>query len=301
LLNCKTGIEELVSGPFMMKEPMKHHTSLKIGGPADYLIIPQSQEELEKLLLFSRNEFIPFFIMGAGTNLLVSDKGIRGLTVKLEKPFRHIRFDRERVTVGAGASLPMLSIKASRAGLSGLEFAAGIPGTAGAAAIINAGAYGSSMSDIISSIKVLTWQGEIKIISSRELEFNYRYSSLLEESWIVLEIGLDLVEGDYNKIKSRMEELLEHRRLNHPIEPSAGSVFRNPQGKSAGKLIEEAGCKGLRVGDAQVSTKHANFIVNLGNSRYIDYLEVIKKVREKVKNKFGVLLELELNMVGEDS
>ncbi|RQD74138.1 MAG: UDP-N-acetylmuramate dehydrogenase [Candidatus Syntrophonatronum acetioxidans] len=285
----------------MVNEPMKNHTSLKMGGPADYLIIPQNQEELVKLLLFSRKEFIPFFIFGAGTNLLVSDKGIRGLAVKMDKSFRTLSFERSQIRAGAGLPLPMLSAKAARAGLSGMEFAAGIPGTTGAAAVINAGAYGNSMSDIITSIKVLTWQGEIRTINSREMQFGYRYSSLLEESWIVLEVQLALVEGDYSNIKSRMEEFLEHRRLNHPVEPSAGSVFRNPPGNSAGKLIEEAGCKGLRVGDAQVSNRHANFIINLGTASCIDYLEVIKIIREKVKSKFGILLELELSLVGEES
>lgn len=302
MIDFKKGLQEVISSSsFMVDEPMKNHTSLKIGGPADYFIIPQNPEEIRKLLAFTRKEFIPLFVFGGGTNLLVSDKGIRGITVKINKPFRTLNIKGTRLKAGAGFPLPQLALKAARAGLSGLEFAGGIPGNSGGAAIINAGAYGNSMADIITSIKVLTWQGEERVIPARELEFGYRHSNLLRENWIVMEISLRLVEGDYGKIRSRMEELLEHRRQNHPQEPSAGSVFRNPPGEHAGKLIEGAGCKGLGVGDARVSHRHANFIVNLGNSSYTDYLKVINMVRDRVHQKFGIFLEPEISIVGEDS
>lgn len=295
------GIKEITSGDIKIQEPMKNHTSLRIGGPADFLVIPNNIREARDLLLFCRKEFIPLFVFGGGTNLLVSDKGIRGIALKLEKPFRTIDINGSEVTVGAGFPLPLLANYVGQEGLSGLEFAAGIPGTVGGAAGINAGAYGNCMAEIITGVKVLTWEGEMRVIPADEISFSYRYTSLLEENWIILETRFRLVPGDHDKIKRRTEELLSLRRRNHPIEPSAGSVFKNPLGESAGRLIEMAGCKGLRVGDAQVSLKHANFIVNLGNAQFVDYVKVITAVRKKVFAKCGIWLDPEINLVGEES
>ncbi len=300
-MKLAAGIKEISCSTLKTKEPMSSHTSLKIGGPADYFIIPGGSEELKELLCFCRNEFIPLFVFSGGTNILVSDKGIRGLAVKLNKAFKNIDINGSRVTVGAGMPLPMLAARTVQEGLSGLEFAAGIPGAVGGAVVINAGAYGNCMAELISKVKVLTWQGEIKVIFSNELDFDYRHSSLLRKNWIVLEVELELVRGEYISIKQRMEELLNYRRKNHPTQPSAGSVFRNPPGESAGRLIERAGCKGLRIGDAQVSQKHANFIINLGRARAVDYLEVITRVRKRVYEEFGFMLEPEINIVGEES
>ncbi len=300
-MKLEAGIKEISCSTLKIKEPMANHTSLKIGGPADYFIVPGEEEELKELLHFCRNEFIPFFVFSGGTNILVSDKGIRGLAVKIGEAFKFSDISGSRITAGAGMPLPVLAARAAREGLSGLEFAAGIPGAVGGAVLINAGAYGNCMADLIRRVKVLTWQGEIKIINYDELNFGYRHSSLIRENWIVLEAEMKLVRGEYISIKQKMEKLLSQRRKNHPVQPSAGSVFRNPLEESAGRLIERSGCKGLRVGDAQVSHKHANFIINLGRARATDYLEVITRVRERVFEEFGVMLEPEINMVGEES
>ena len=295
------GLQEIAPGVIKTQEPMKNHTSLHIGGPADYLVTPQGINQLKGLLRFSRREVVPFFILGGGTNLLVSDKGIRGVVVKLEKPFKEIQFDGSKVTVGAGTSLPLLAIRAAQQGLSGLEFAGGIPGTLGGAVGINAGAYGNCMADVVCSVTVLTWEGEVLEIEAEQLDFSYRCSGLLKKNWIVLEARLKLVPGDSNGIRERMEGFLAQRRAKHPTEPSAGSVFKNLPEQPAGSLIEGAGCKGLRVGDAQVSPRHANFIVNLGSATFQDYMKVIIMVRGRVFEKYGVWLNPEINMVGEES
>ncbi len=295
------GLQEIAPGIIKTQEPMRNHTSLHIGGPADYLVVPQGIDQLKALLHFSRKEFVPLFILGGGTNLLVSDKGIRGIVVKLDEPFKKIEFDGHRVTVGAGLSLPVLAQRAARQGLSGLEFAGGIPGTVGGAVSINAGAYGDCMAIVICSVTVLTWEGEVLEVPAHQLEFSYRCSGLLKKNWIVLESHLELVPGDPIAIRERMEGFLAQRRAKHPTEPSAGSVFKNLPEEPAGRLIEGANCKGLRVGDAQVSNKHANFIVNLGRATFKDYLKVILTVQKRVFEKYGVWLNPEINMVGEES
>ena len=301
MIQLTAGLQEIVPGGIKTQEPMKNHTSLHIGGPADYLAVPREINQLKALLRFSQREFVPFFILGGGTNLLVSDRGIRGVVVKLDKNFKEIRFDGTRVTVGAGTSLPLLALKAAQQGLSGLEFAGGIPGTLGGAVGINAGAYGNCMADVVRSLKVITWEGEIIEFQAQQLDFSYRCSGLLKKNCIVLEASLELVPGNPEEIRERMEGFLSQRRSKHPTEPSAGSVFKNLPNKPAGRLIEGAGCKGLRVGDAQVSLRHANFIVNLGAATYRDYLKVIAMVRERVYKEYNVWLNPEINMVGEES
>lgn len=295
------GLKEKVRSEIKTQEPMGRHTSLGIGGPADFLVIPRDIQEIKDLLQFCRKEFIPFFVFGGGTNLLVSHRGIRGLAVKLERPLGQIKIKGPRVVAGAGVSLPRLASRVAREGLSGLEFAAGIPGSAGGAAVINAGAYGSCLGDTLRQLKVLTWQGETTTVKREELGLAYRCSRLMQESWIVLEVELELVPGEPERIRKRMDHFLDLRKEKHPTGPSAGSVFRNPGGHHAGRLIEGAGCKGLRVGDAQVSHRHANFIVNLGSASFKDYLEVMNRVRARVQESSGLWLEPEINIVGEES
>lgn len=295
------GLQEIAPGLIKTHESMKNYTSLHIGGPADYLVSPRGIDQLKALLRFSRREFVPFFILGGGTNLLVSDRGIRGIVVKLEKPFKEVQFNGTQVTVGAGISLPLLALRAAQQGLSGLEFAGGIPGTLGGAVVINAGAYGNCMADVVRSVTVITWEGEVLEIQAEQLDFSYRCSGLLKSNCIVLVARLELVSGDTQKIRERMEGFLAQRRVKHPTEPSAGSVFKNLPEESAGRLIQGAGCKGFRVGDAQVSPRHANFIVNLGSATFKDYLKVIMIVRERVFEKYNVWLNPEINMVGEES
>lgn len=271
---------------------IKKYTTYKLEGTVSEIYIPSDVLELKNLLAELKNKNIRYKILGNGSNLIVSSK-YDGVLIKL-KNFDTLNIDGNTVKVGAGYMLPKLALKCAENGLSGLEFAYGIPATIGGAVYQNAGAYGFSIDKVIKDVTILDGNYEIITLSKAELKFGYRDSIFKHKNFICLEVTLELRKGNSEDILEKMKENLKHRKENQPLEyPSAGSVFRNPIGYSAGKLIEEAGCKGAQVGDAMVSYKHANFIVNTGKATAEDVLELIKLVQKKVEDKTGILLETE--------
>ncbi len=281
-----------------INEPLSKHTTWRVGGPAEIMCLPQSPEDCAFLLRLCSTYQIPVTLLGSGSNVLVADGGLKGVVIKTQK-LKTVVWDGVQVTAGAGVSLPFLSQEAYKKSLSGLEFAAGIPGTIGGAAIMNAGAYGSSLAQVVSRITTLTEEGKFKIYSREELQFNYRTSILKNKNELVVEVVLLLKPGDPLEIRKAMDKNLREREAKQPLNlPNAGSVFKNPPGDSAGRLIEAAGAKGWRVGDAQVSEKHANFIVNLGKAKAADIIQLIKEVQRTVKEKFSVTLETEIIFLG---
>lgn len=271
---------------------IKKYTTYKLEGTVSEIYIPSDVLELKNLLAELKNKNIRYKILGNGSNLIVSSK-YDGVLIKL-KNFDTLNIDGNTVKVGAGYMLPKLALKCAENGLSGLEFAYGIPATIGGAVYQNAGAYGFSIDKVIKDVTILDGNYEIITLSKDELKFGYRDSIFKHKNFICLEVTLELKKGNSEDILEKMKENLKHRKENQPLEyPSAGSVFRNPIGYSAGKLIEEAGCKGAQVGDAMVSYKHANFIVNTGKATAEDVLELIKLVQKKVEDKTGILLETE--------
>lgn len=271
---------------------IKKYTTYKLEGTVSEIYVPSDVLELKNLLAELKNKNIRYKILGNGSNLIVSSK-YDGVLIKL-KNFDTLNIDGNTVKVGAGYMLPKLALKCAENGLSGLEFAYGIPATIGGAVYQNAGAYGFSIDKVIKDVTILDGNYEIITLSKAELKFGYRDSVFKHKNFICLEVTLELKKGNSEDILEKMKENLKHRKENQPLEyPSAGSVFRNPIGYSAGKLIEEAGCKGAQVGDVMVSYKHANFIVNIGKATAEDVLELIKLVQKKVKDKTGILLETE--------
>lgn len=271
---------------------IKKYTTYKLEGTVSEIYVPSDVLELKNLLAELKNKNIRYKILGNGSNLIVSSK-YDGVLIKL-KNFDTLNIDGNTVKVGAGYMLPKLALKCAENGLSGLEFAYGIPATIGGAVYQNAGAYGFSIDKVIKDVTILDGNYEIITLSKAELKFGYRDSVFKHKNFICLEVTLELKKGNSEDILEKMKENLKHRKENQPLEyPSAGSVFRNPIGYSAGKLIEEAGCKGAQVGDAMVSYKHANFIVNTGKATAEDVLELIKLVQKKVEDKTGILLETE--------
>ncbi len=284
----------------LAEEPMASHTTFRIGGPADYFVMPETTEELSAVLKLCKEEKIPYFILGNGSNLLVGDKGFRGIVIQLYKNFDGIRIDGTTVTAKAGAMLIRTAKEAGKAGLTGLEFASGIPGTIGGAMVMNAGAYGGEMKDVVTAVTVLTKDGEIRKLTGEEMKFRYRGSVIEDEGYIVLEATMQLKKGDLQEIQSRMEELSLQRRTKQPIEyPSAGSTFKRPEGYFAGKLIMDAGLRGFSVGGAQVSEKHCGFVINAGGATAADVMQLMKEVSDRVEAEFGVPLEPEVKRVGE--
>jgi UDP-N-acetylmuramate dehydrogenase len=284
----------------LVGEELKKHLYIKIGGRADYLLFPKTYKELREIISFFKCENIPITIIGKGSNLIVRDGGIRGAVISLEK-INHITVKDEYIYAGAGASLIKTAKVALKCHLTGLEFASGIPGTIGGAVFMNAGAYGGEMKDVLDSVIVLTKTNEIKVRDAKDLEFAYRKTNLEENEEIVLEAIFKLKYGNYKEIKELMDHLTKQRKLKQPLEyPSCGSVFKRPPGLYAGKLIQDAGLQGYRVGGAVVSSKHANFILNDNKATAKDYIAVIEHVREEVFKKIGVMLELEVRIIGED-
>lgn len=282
-------------------ELMKNHTSFKIGGPADVFIIPSSIDELINAIKIARQKEIPYFIMGNGTNLLVKDGGIRGVVIKVNSSIDKLMVEGEKIRAQAGALLSSISKFALENSLTGIEFASGIPGTVGGAVMMNAGAYNGEIKDIVSKVTALTRDNEIVTYTNEEMNFGYRKSRVIEEELVVLEVEFSLRKGDYEEISNKMQELKDKRTSKQPLElPSAGSTFKRPEGHFAGQLIDEAGLRGLRYKDAQVSQKHCGFIVNLGNATYKDISTLITIVQKTVKDVHGVDLELEIKVVGED-
>ncbi len=280
-------------------EPMKNHTTFRGGGFADILAQPKSTKELTALIEAARSENIPVTIIGNGSNLLVTDKGIRGLVIKIAKEFSDISVDGDVITAQSGALLSRIASIAYENSLSGFEFASGIPGTIGGAVYMNAGAYGGEIKDVLESCEYLE-NGEIKIARIDELELSYRRSKFSEKGGIITGVSLRLKKSDKSEILAKMQDYKTRRVTKQPLEyASAGSTFKRPAGYFAGALIEGAGLKGLSVGDAEVSKKHAGFIINKGNATAGDIIELIELVRKKVYESSGVMLEPEVKIIGE--
>jgi len=281
-------------------EPLKNHTSLRIGGPADIFCTPGNIEDLKKIVSISKERNIPFWIVGNGTNLLVLDNGIRGLIINLNKGFKKIEFSDKIVKVGAGVSLAFLSKICLNRELSGLEFVCNVPGAMGGAIINNASFKGSCIADIVQNVTFLTRENKIEKISKPNLNFNYRVCNLKDKSVIILEATLLLKKGNKEEIKSRMRENIKIREIKQPLNKlSAGSIFKNPPGYYAGELAEKVGAKELSHGKAQVSFKHANFIINNGGALAEDILYLIEEIERRVKKNFGIQLEREIEILGE--
>ncbi|MDO5423693.1 MAG: UDP-N-acetylmuramate dehydrogenase [Eubacteriales bacterium] len=281
-------------------EPMKNHTTFRIGGPADYFVKPHSKAEIAAVLKACRNANEPYFILGNGSNLLVGDNGYRGLVLQIFKNYCDITQEGERLRIKSGALLSKAAKKALEFGLTGLEFASGIPGTMGGAIYMNAGAYGSEIRDILTEATVLTEDLEIRTIPAAELELGYRTSNVAKNGWIVLEAVLTLKKGSRTEIQARMDELKNRRITKQPLEyPSAGSTFKRPEGYFAGKLIMDSGLAGYTVGGAQVSEKHCGFVINTGNATAKDVTDLMKAVTDTVYEKFQVRLEPEVRLLGE--
>ena len=282
------------------QEPMSRHTTFRIGGPADFYLCPHSTNEVQEIVEICKEEKLPYFVLGNGSNLLVSDKGYRGVVIQLWKNFSDITVKDCCIQAKAGALLSKVAAEALEAGLTGMEFASGIPGTIGGAAFMNAGAYGGEMKDIIKSVKVLDTQGEVRVLPKEELKMGYRTSIVKEKGYTVLSVELELTRGNQEEIRNTMEDLKERRTSKQPLEmPSAGSTFKRPEGYVAGKLIMDSGLRGFSVGGAQVSEKHCGFVVNKGGATAMDVLNLIREVQRRVKEQFGVDLETEVRFLGE--
>lgn len=276
--------------------PLKNLNTWRIGGLAETVFWPANEEELQKVWIRAKKNGVPIQLFGRGSNVLFPDAGLKGITL-ISTSLDQVAWDSEYVRVGAGYSLARLAQEAADRGLSGLEFARGIPGTVGGAIIMNAGAHGSSIQDILEVVKVLTDAGEFEKLGKEKIQFGYRECSLRDKASIV-EGGFRLKSGDSEEIRQRMRENMARRKAAQPLElPNAGSVFRNPPGDSAGRLIEAAGWKGKKLGGAQVSPKHANFIVNYGNATAQDVLTLISEIQMDVQNKFGIELKTEVRYI----
>lgn len=284
----------------LVAEPMKNHTTFRIGGPADALALPKTPEEVAEVVRFCHEHAQSYYVLGNGSNLLVSDEGYRGLVLQLYRNFNDIQVNGETITVQSGAMLAAVARTAYQTGLTGLEFASGIPGTIGGAVVMNAGAYGGEMKNVLKEVTVLTKEGEVLVIPAKALELGYRTSVIPKNGWIVLGAVLQLKKGDQEQILARMEELKEQRITKQPLDlPSAGSTFKRPEGYFAGKLIMDAGLRGFTVGGAQVSEKHCGFVVNRGNATAADVWELICEVKRRVKEMTGVELEPEVKLLGD--
>lgn len=284
----------------LVAEPMKNHTTFRIGGPADALALPKTPEEVAEVVRFCHEHAQSYYVLGNGSNLLVSDEGYSGLVLQLYRNFNDIQVNGETITVQSGAMLAAVARTAYQTGLTGLEFASGIPGTIGGAVVMNAGAYGGEMKNVLKEVTVLTKEGEVLVIPAKALELGYRTSVIPKNGWIVLGAVLQLKKGDQEQILARMEELKEQRITKQPLDlPSAGSTFKRPEGYFAGKLIMDAGLRGFTVGGAQVSEKHCGFVVNRGNATAADVWELICEVKRRVKEMTGVELEPEVKLLGD--
>ena len=282
------------------EEPMKKHTTFRIGGPAEYLILPQTTEEIADVIKLCRQEEIPWYIVGNGSNLLVADEGVRGVVIQLLRNFNQIQVEGCQIRMQAGAQNAAVAKRALDASLTGFEFAAGIPGTIGGAVVMNAGAYGGEMKDILKEVTVLDPNGMIRTIPAEELELGYRTSIIARKGYVVLEAVIVLKTGAPKEIKAAMDELKEKRVTKQPLEyPSAGSTFKRPEGYFAGKLIMDAGLRGFSVGGAQISEKHCGFVINKGNATAKDVTKLMDETKKIVMEKFGVALEPEVKRLGQ--
>lgn len=281
-------------------EPMKSHTTFRVGGPADLFVTPETSEEVRAVIDMCRSEEIDCHIIGNGSNLLVSDRGVRGVVVQIAKAMNKIESNGEQIRAQAGALLSEVAAHALKDGLAGFEFAAGIPGTLGGACVMNAGAYGGEMKDVLYEVTVLTPQGEFLVLKEDELELGYRTSVIARKGYIVLEAVIRLKKGDEEEIRRQMEDLRDRRISKQPLEyPSAGSTFKRPEGYFAGKLIQDAGLRGYTFGGAQVSEKHCGFVINRGDATAAEVAELMRRVADKVEEQFKVRLEPEVKRLGD--
>lgn len=298
-------LQDIFSGctdrPLLLEEPMSRHTSFRIGGPADMMAMPKNEAELSNLLQKAAANNIPVTLIGNGSNLLVRDKGIRGLVIKLGNMLNEILVDGNKITFGSGVSLALASRKAAENSLSGMEFAVGIPGSIGGAVYMNAGAYDGEMANVVAAVRVMDATGKVTIMSAEELRFGYRKTALQESGLIVTSVTVVLQKAEQQKIMAKMDDFSQRRIIKQPLElPSAGSMFKRPPGYYAGTLIEQTGLKGYSVGGAQISEKHAGFVVNTGNATAADVLGLIKDVQDRVLAAHGVLLQPEVLVIGEE-
>ena len=285
----------------LVDELMKNHTSFKIGGPADILVTPNSIEEVQKVVKICYENSIPTFYMGNGSNLLVRDKGMRCVVIKIGENLSNVKIEGTKVIAQSGILLSRLSKMILRDNLKGFEFADGIPGSLGGAVTMNAGAYDGEMKDVVKRCKAIDKEGNLIEISGEDLQLGYRTSVIQKKNYLVLEVELELEKGDYTEIKKQIDDLTFKRTSKQPLHmPSAGSVFKRPPGFFAGKLIEDSNLKGYRIGGAQVSEKHAGFIVNAGGATAKDVLDLINHIQNTVKTNFDVILEPEIRIVGEE-
>ena len=285
----------------LIDEPMSRHTTFRVGGPADFFVTPKAKEEVRAVIRICKEAGMPYYIIGNGSNLLVSDAGYRGVIVQIYKEMNEVKVEGDLVKAQAGALLSGIAAKALGAELSGFEFASGIPGTIGGACVMNAGAYGGEMKDVLEFVTVLTGEGKIIELGRNELELGYRTSVIAKKGYIVLGAVLKLERGDGEKIKTYMDELKEKRVTKQPLEyPSAGSTFKRPEGYFAGKLIEDAGLRGFQVGGAQVSEKHCGFVINRNHATAADIMELMRQVQIRVKENSGVDLEPEVKRLGDE-
>ena len=281
-------------------EPMKQHTTFKIGGPADYFLVPETGEEVGEIIKICRKTDTPYFILGNGSNLLVGDGGYRGAVIQVYRNMSAVTVEGTTITAQAGALLSAVAAAAKNASLTGFEFAGGIPGTVGGAAVMNAGAYGGEMKDVLVEVTVMDAEGKIFAISAEKLELGYRTSVIKKAGYIVLEAKIRLKEGDQEAIRERMKELTIQRTTKQPLEyPSAGSTFKRPEGYFAGKLVMDSGLRGYQVGGARISEKHCGFVINAGDATAKDVRTLMDNVRDIVYEKYGVTLEPEVKFLGE--
>lgn len=278
---------------------MSRHTTFRTGGPADILVTPKA-EQISEILALCKEKQIPWTVIGNGSNLLVGDGGIRGVVLEIGKQMSEISIEGTKITAGAGAMLSAIASKAAAQELTGLEFASGIPGSLGGAVVMNAGAYGGEMKDVLTEVTVLTPEGTFLTLPVAELDLSYRHSIIPERGYLVVSAVLELHPGKAEEIRAVMEDLKEKRVSKQPLEyPSAGSTFKRPEGYFAGKLIQDSGLKGFTVGGAQVSEKHSGFVINKGNATAADVMELIRQVTAKVKEDTGVTMEPEVKQIGE--
>lgn len=285
----------------LKEEPMKNHTTFRVGGPADWLVTPTEEERTRDVVNLLRAEKVPYYVMGNGSNLLVGDKGYRGVIIQLGKNLSQVRMTEEGVLYAqAGALLSKIAAEAFAQSLTGFEFASGIPGTLGGAVMMNAGAYGGEMKHVLKDALALTADGELRVLPVEQMALGYRTSIFAQNGDIVLSAQIRLQPGNPEEIRAYMDELKEKRITKQPLEyPSAGSTFKRPEGYFAGKLIEDTGLRGFQVGGAQVSEKHCGFVINKGQATAADILSLIEQVSDRVEAKFGVRLEPEVKRIGE--
>lgn len=293
-------IELLGKDRVLFDEPMSSHTTFRIGGPADIFTMPEDKQQIVAIVKLCKKEQIPFFVLGNGSNLLVSDKGYRGVIIQMDRNMSEIKVEGNQIRACAGALLSSVAVAAKNASLTGFEFAGGIPGTLGGAVVMNAGAYGGELKDVLKEAVVLTGDGELLTLPAEKLEMGYRTSIIKTSGYLVLEAVIALEKGDQEEIRSRMKELSDRRTEKQPLDyPSAGSTFKRPEGYFAGKLIMDSGLRGYRIGGAQVSEKHCGFVINAGDATAEDVRALMNHVIHTVQEKYGVTLEPEVKFLGE--